>query len=98
MGKGDLIEWSFMVGGIVGAVLAFGVAFDNPPDTNKVKVFQRENHPAVMRFYRLGRDVLYVEDSNNTFIPLNSYLNKIPDKSNRRIEEEQIKKATEWYK
>ena len=84
---------------IVGLVLTSGSILYCNPDVDKVKVFQRENKPPVMRMYRRGSDGIYVEDLNiqNDYIKLDKHLERINNEADRNIEEAEIKKTVRWY-
>lgn len=89
--------------GLVGAVcIAVGFLLGSASSyDNKSRVYQRESEkPAVMRVYRNGFDDLYVQDSEdkNRFIQVNKYLDGIKDKTDKDVEEAEIKRAAEWYK
>ncbi len=89
-----------LLGVLIGACigLSSGLWLLNPV-VNEAKIFQREqNKPTVMRIYKTGLDSILVEDiSDGKYIPINSYLDKIPNESDKLIEEGEIKKAVEWY-
>lgn len=70
-----------------------------PLDINRIKVFQRENKPEVMRLCRNGRDGVYVADSNNKqeYIKQDQYLATIENPADREIEKALIRKTVGWY-
>ncbi|MEK6895167.1 MAG: hypothetical protein AABX48_01470 [Nanoarchaeota archaeon] len=88
-----------ILGLAAGVLLAIPINLLNRPDVNKIKIFQRENAPAVMRMYKSGKDGIYVENPKikGEYILIDDYLKTIPDKADRRIEEGKIEKAVKWY-
>lgn len=82
---------SFSLGGLVGMVLTSSIFLLNSPDISEVKVFERENRQSVIMMYRFGADGIYVEEEDNKYVPLSSYLNKIENKYGKKIEESEIK-------
>ena len=60
--------------------------------------FERQDGPAVVRFYRQGRDDIFVEEGNNHYTPLEKYLQTgMQNQADRDIEEARIKKTVKWY-
>lgn len=85
--------------GIFGMIAGGVIAISGPSDAYKLKVFQRENKPSVIKLYRFGRDAIYVENSERKgeYITLDSYLAGIKDAADKKIEQENIRKAVDGY-
>ena len=82
---------------VYGVVFMFtGALIINP--TRGVKVFPRENKPAVARLYSFGPDKIMVEDKNGEYLyeSFDTYLNSIPDEVERATEKARIEKLVGW--
>ena len=91
------VGWtSGLIGALAGILLAEGIFFVQTSEIAEIKLFQRENKPAIMRLYKAGRDGLYVEQEG-IFVPEGAYLAKIPNEADREIERAEIRKAVRWY-
>jgi hypothetical protein len=77
-----------------GAYLILGLDLMTPGHL-EIKSFEQEDMPRVLRIERLGRDLLYIDESDE-IMPLEKYLNQIPDKYDRKIEKAKIEKIVDW--
>ena len=97
--KLDLIETT-AAGALLGIGLTATLVLSNSSDITNARTFQREeNKQKIIRAYRRGADGVLVEDSasSGNYIRLDKYLQSISDRSDKKIEEEKIKKIVNWY-
>ena len=88
-------ELAFVLGASLLYILAIFVL---PSLCDKVKLFERENKPDVIRIYKVGMDSIRVEGTaEGDFYSLETYLKTIPDKPERALEEVEIKALIKWY-
>ena len=93
----EKLDLSFAVGVFF---IAFLVSFVLPPIVYEVKGFQEQGQPNVIRLYKPGVDLIWVQDSaeSENYPRLEAYLKKnIKDRADRGIEEARIKKLVKWY-
>ncbi|MBI4141358.1 hypothetical protein HY484_00365 [Candidatus Woesearchaeota archaeon] len=66
---------------------------------DKLQRFERENKPAVVRFYRIeASDALFVETEPNKYVPLKTYLEtNFQHTADSQMEKASIEKAARWY-
>ncbi len=84
---------TFILGGLAGCLIGFASLTIFPDRTNdKIKVIQKDNYNILKIERDFRGDGLYIQNKKDIYILLEDYLNKIPNKYDRKIEESKIKK------
>jgi hypothetical protein len=84
----------FMLGALTGVI--YGTAVKSP--RGELRPVQREEGlPAIMVLDRVGRDGIFVQRGESSYVDSIKYLSTIPNKADREIERYSILKAAGFY-